>query len=202
MYSLHTLSWYWKALIVAYDMLKCFLQQRKDASAPTDSELHTTVVVFAVQLLLWLVLVAPSVCFSVSSRLQTNTFLSEMVLLLSIYLLLVREMLKRSVSVEHVCFCLQFCSCFFWYCHLHAVLQNRKLLLASKVVKVVSVLAMCVFPVLFSHVLPDCMHLSPYVLIFVFSGEISGCACTAATQTLAAVEFCMGAAYVKLADSM
>jgi hypothetical protein len=56
--------------------------------------------------------------------------------------------------------------------------------------------AMCVFPVMFSHVPRDCMHLSPYVLLFLFSGEVSACACSVLSYVIVYAESIVDSVYV------
>jgi hypothetical protein len=199
MYCTYTLPWYWKALIVAYDLCKCFLL--RDPERSTASVFDTALNVFFLQAMLSLVLVAPSLCLSVADRVQTNVFVSEMLLLLAAYLLLIRSMGRGVVSAEHACFCLQFCSCYCFFCYFHATASNRKLLLGSNVVKWCSLGGMCVFPVCYSHLLQDCMHLSPYVLVFAFSGEVSGWACACCSHVLGAVEHVVNALYVRLREN-
>lgn len=200
MYCTYTLPWFWKALIVAYDLCKCFLLQNPERSPA--SVLHTTLSVFFLQAMLCLVLVAPSLCLSVADRVKTNVFVSEMLLLLAAYLLLIRCMARGVVSPEHACFSLQFCSCYCFFCFFHATSGNRKLLLGSGVVKWCSLGGMCLFPLCYSHLLQDCMHLSPYVLVFAFSGEVSGWACACCSHLLGAVEHVVNALYVRLCENV
>lgn len=199
MYCTYTLPWYWKALIVAYDLCRCFLLPATEQRPSTDV-FNTTLNVFFVQGMLSLVLIAPSLCLSVGDRVHTNVFVSEMLLLLCAYLLLISSIRDAVVSAEHACFCLQFCSCYFFFCFFQATSSNRHLLLAHKVVKYSSLSGMCLFPVLYSHLLQDCMHLSPYVLVFAFSGEVSGCLCACVTQIIAFLEHIINAAYVRVTE--
>lgn len=207
MYCTHTLPWYWKALVIAYDLCKCLMLGHTDLppSKPVASQavvFHAGLSVFFLQAMVSLVLIAPSMCLSVRNRLLTNVFVSEMLLLLAANMLLIRSMGQGVVSAEHACFCLQFCSCYFFFCYYHAVSRDHKLLLGSNVVKVCSIAAMCLFPVLYSHLLQDCMHLSRYVLLFAFSGEVSGCVCLCVTQALGLLEHVVGALYARLAEGL
>lgn len=204
MYSFFTLPWYCKGVIIAYDVFRCLVLRKdvaktQDAPLAVDTLFDTTMHVFVMQALLAMVLLAPSLCLSVSDRLQTNTFVSEMMLLLGVYALCISAMRSRMVSPEHVCFSLQFCSAYFFFCYFKAS-HRPKLLLGHGMVKLASLLAMCVFPVLYGPLLEDCMHLSPYVLVFVFSGELSGCVCTGVSWLLAGVECCVDALYGGVCD--
>ena len=196
MYSVYTLPWYWKALILAYDVLKCWQQSAVGGRSSADVY-ATTVHVFVCQMLFALVLLGPSLLLSVQDRQQTSAFVSEMLLLLSSYLLLIRAIGTDSVSAENACFCLQFCSCYFFFCYFSATSNNNKLLLGSAVVRGCSVIGMCVFPIMFSHLPQDCMHLSPYVLLFLFAGEVSGCVCTVVSYALLSLEGVIDSVYVR-----
>jgi hypothetical protein len=64
MFGLHTLPWYWKAITLAYDVLKCW--QQSGAAGLSSAEVYaTTVHVFLCQILLGLVLMGPSILLSV-----------------------------------------------------------------------------------------------------------------------------------------
>jgi hypothetical protein len=113
MFSLHTLPWYWKVLVLSYDVLKCW--QQSGAAGRSSAEIYaTTVHVFVCQILMALVMLGPSIFLSVPDRLRTNSFISEILLLLSSYLLLIRSIGTNSMSPENACFCLQFGSCYFF----------------------------------------------------------------------------------------
>lgn len=197
MFILHTLPWYWKAFILAYDVLKCW-QQTSTPGRSSGDVYATTVHVFVCQILVALVLLGPSAFMSVQDRLLTNSFISEMLLMLSSYLLLIRSIEIYSVSAENACFCLQFCSCYFFFCYLRAAEQHSKLLLGNAVVRGCSRVAMCVFPIMFSHLPPDCLHMSPYVLLFLFAGELFAWACAAVSWTLKLVESFIHSLYQRM----
>jgi hypothetical protein len=199
MFILHTLPWYWKASILAYDVLKCW--QQTTTPARTSSDVYaTTVHVFVCQILVALVLLGPSAVLSVQDRLRTNSFISEMLLMLSTYMLLIRSIGTKSVSAENACFCLQFCSCYFFFCYARAAEKHSKILLGNAVVRVCSRAAMCIFPIMYSHLPPDCLHLSPYVLLFLFAGELSACACAAVSCTLKLAESLVHSLYQRLCE--
>jgi hypothetical protein len=118
-------------------------------------------------------------------------------LLLSSYLLLIRLIATNSVSPENACFCLQFCSCYFFYCYVCATERHSKILLGNSIVRACSLGAMCVFPVMFSHLPQDCLHLSPYVLLFLFAGEVSACVCVVVSYILQSIESVIDSVYVQ-----
>jgi hypothetical protein len=200
MFCLFTLPWYCKGFVVAYDVVRCLLYRAALEPAP-GAVLEKTVGVFGVQTMIAVLLLAPSVCHSVADRVKTNAFCSEIALLLSLYLLLIRGMRTGLVSAEHACFALQFCSCYLFCCFWQATKKHRGLLVGGGVVQLVSVAGMVLFPVLYSHLLQDCMHVSPYALVFVFAGEVSGCLCVCATQLLVGFECLIDALYVRLAEA-
>lgn len=193
---MHTLPWFWKAMILAYDVAKCWQQQ--DTDTGSSRHVHdTTVHVFLCQLLYAAVLAAPSVLFSVQNRHHTSLFVSEMLLLLSAYLLLIRCMRTEVLSPSSVCFCLQFCSSYFFFCFCSAATRYKTLLVGSSLVRGASVLGMCLFPVMYSHLPADCMHLSPHVLLFLFAGEVSACVCSLVSVALCSIEGVINAAYMR-----
>ena len=103
MFALHTLPWYWKALILVYDVAKCWQQQ--NAHVRNSVDVHaTTVHVFLCQLLFAFVLMGPSLLLSVKDRRRTSMFVSEMLLLLSSYLWLIRGIATKMLSPAHACF--------------------------------------------------------------------------------------------------
>ena len=197
MFSLHTLPWYWKVFILAYDVAKCW--QETGVARRDSEEVYKTVVhVFFCQVLLAVVLLGPSIFLSVKDRFRTNSFVSEMLLMLSIYLLLIRFIATKTVAPENACFCLQFCSCYFFYCYINATQKHGQILLAKSVVRTCSFTGMVVFPVLFSHLPPDGLHLSPYVLLFLFAGELSGCLCSMLSSILTLLESVIDSVYKTL----
>jgi hypothetical protein len=69
-----------------------------------------------------------------------------------------------------------------------ATAKHSKILLGNAVVRVCSLGTMCVFPIMFSHLPQDCLHLSPYVLLFLFAGEVSACTCVVVSYILQNLE--------------
>jgi hypothetical protein len=200
MFVVFTLPWYWKAFVVIYDVLRCVLFGDEGEFASTNV-VDNMMRVLCLQTMIAALLLAPSLVHSVADRVKTNVFCSEMALLLGLYLLVVRLMRLGIVSAEHACFCLQFCSCYLFCCLKQATTRHRGLLVGSRFVKLASVACMVVFPVVYSHLLRDCMHVSPYALVFVFSGEVSGCVCACAAQLLVAFECLVDALYGRLTES-
>ena len=96
-------------------------------------------------------LLVPSVLLSVQNRHHTSLFVSEMLLLLSAYILLIRAILTDVLSPSNVCFCLQFCSCYFFFCFFSDTTRHPTLLVGRSLVRSASVVGMCVFPLMFSH---------------------------------------------------
>jgi len=202
MFCFYTLPWYCKGFVVAYDEFRCFLL-RKDVSEVLlpGTVLETTFSAFGLQAMVAVLLMATSVCLIEADRVQTNAFCSEMLLRLSLYLLLIRSMRTGLVSAEHVCFSLQFCSCYLFFCYFHATSKNGSLLLGHSDVKLTNLECMFLLPVVYSHLLQDCLHVSPYALVLVFSCEVSGCVYTCATHLLAWFECVIDTLYVRLAEA-
>ena len=67
-----------------------------------------------------------------------------------------------------------------------------------------SLACMLLFPVLYSHLLQDCMHVSPYALVFIFSCEVSGCFCACVMSfmhLLVCFECLINMVYVRLLEA-
>lgn len=195
-----TLPWYWKVMILLYDVFKCWhLESRARQARPsTTSEIYTTALhITTAQIIFASVLLAPSMLFSVRERTETNAFISEMFLLLSSYLVFLVMMRQSAVPAEYLCFCMQFCSCYFFNCYVTALSRRKKLLVGNSGVRNACVFAMFIFPVMFGYSPEKCMHLSPHVLIFLFSGEASACLCTCVSYILTYIEFASDKFYVE-----
>ena len=67
MFCLFTLPWYCKGFVVAYDVVRCLLHSAALEQAP-GTVLEKTVSVFGLQTMVAVLLLAPSVCHSVSGR--------------------------------------------------------------------------------------------------------------------------------------
>jgi hypothetical protein len=78
-----------------------------------------------------------------------------------------------------------------------ATAKHSKILLGNAVVRVCSLGAMCVSPIMFSHLPQDCLHLSPYGLLFLFAGEVSACACTVVSYVLLSLESIVDSLYLR-----
>jgi hypothetical protein len=97
----------------------------KSSTAKSLEDVYqTTLNVFVFQVLVSLVLTGQLLVLSLPDRKNTNAFVSEMVLLLSTYMLLIRSIGAGVVSAENACFCLQFCSCYFFSVTLFASQQT------------------------------------------------------------------------------
>lgn len=200
---LYTMPWYCKGMVIAYDVFKCFLLRRRPAeptveTSQTFETFESTTGVFGVQAMIVLLLLAPSLVLSVQDRVKTSLFCGHMLLLLSTYLLLIRAMRAGHVSAEHICFVLQFGSCHMFCFFYENSQRRRKVLVGSSAVALTSLACLFAFPLLYSHMLQNCMHVSPYALGFVFSGEICGCIAFCVSHVLCAVECVFDAAYTRL----
>jgi hypothetical protein len=70
------------------------------------------VILFFSGLLMTFVLLAPSLVVSVKNRERTNSVISRVVSLLSLFTYIVLAATENWIDVEHVCYCLQFCICY------------------------------------------------------------------------------------------
>jgi hypothetical protein len=195
---IYNLPWYCKGTMIAYDVFRCLLMRKRDEEHDPGT-FESTASVFGVQSMVVLLLMALAVCLSVTDRVQTSLFCCNMLLLLSIYVLLIKAMRTGHVSTEHMCFSLQFGSCYKLFCCFYeTVSKQRKLLVGVCVMRLASLACTPIFPVLYSHMLQHCMHVSTYALVFVFSGEICGCVSFCDSHLLCAIECVVDAAYTRL----
>ena len=194
---IYTLPWYAKAGLVVYDVIRCWVVQKDSIVADEQSVYSSTYSVFGLQAMILLMLIAPSVCLSVADRVQTNRFCCNVLSLLSIYLLLIKCMRRGIVSTEHTCFLLQFGSCYCFFCFYELVGKTPQLLVGRNVVRATSAVGIFVFPVLYSHIIPNCMHVSPYALAFVFSAEVCACISFVASNIIFALEIIFDTVYTR-----
>ena len=105
----------------------------------------------------------------------------------------------------HTFYSLQFCSCDLFCCFCQSTTKHSGLLVGSQLVLLASLACMLLFPVLYSHLLQDCMHVSPYALVFIFSCEVSGffsCACVMSfMHLLVCFECLINMVYVRLLEA-
>lgn len=198
---IYTMPWYTKAALVGYDVFRCWIVQQDGANPDTDRVFQATCSVFGLQTMVTMLLVAPSVCVSVSDRVETNKFCCNVLLLLSTYLLLLRCMRTGIVSAEDTCFLLQFGSSYFFSCFYESTSKRPMLLVGRSFVRLASAGCILLFPVLYSHIIPNCMHVSPYALAFVFSGEVCGCLCFVASHLVCALEIAIDAVYTRAMET-
>jgi len=194
---IYTLPWYAKAGLVVYDVIRCWLVKKEPTIADEQSVYNSTYSVFALQAMILLMLMAPSACLSVAERVQTNRFCCNVLSLLSIYLLVIKCMRKGLVSTEHTCFLLQFGSCYCFFFFYELVGKTPQLLVGRNVVRVISAAGIFVFPLLYSHIIPNCMHVSPYALAFVFSAEVCACIGFVASNLIFALEMVLDTVYTR-----
>ena len=112
-------------------------------------------------LIMTFILLTPSVLVSVKNREKTNTVVSGVISLLGFFSYLIIAATENIVSVEHVCYSLQFCLCYASYCVWQEASGNRLLFACNDFVKYVSAVATYVFPVILSHALVNGMHPCP-----------------------------------------
>ena len=203
MFCVYSLPWFCKGAIIAYDVFTCLLLRKDTNAARAPGVVADAIVsVFCLQTMIAVLLLTPSVCLSVADRVQTNTFCANTLLLMSLFFILIRGLREGIVSIENACFCLQFCSCYQFSCFFETSRKSSKLLLGSSVIRLASGLSMILFPVLYTHMLQDCMHVSPYALAFVFCGEVFGCISFCLSYLICAFECVVNAICVRLAESL
>lgn len=188
-----TLPWHVKATILGFDTVTYLVNaKRRESDAESRgsgmlgksaSEVlmyRSMLRVCMFYLIMTFVILAPSVLVSVKNRENTNTAVSGVVSLMGFISYLIIAATENAVSVEHVCYSLQFCLCYASYCLWQEASGNRLLFACSDIVKYVSAVSTYAFPVILSHALVNGMHLSPYIIPISFAGEIAG-ACSRVT---------------------
>lgn len=132
------------------------------------------------------VLLSPSLLASVKNREKTNVAVAHVLSLLSSFVCVALAATDNVVSVEHACYCLQFCLSYASFWMWHAAASDRLLFAGNRHVKHVSAAAAYLFPLVFSQALSNGMHLSKYIIPITFSGEIAGVYSIVATAALSA----------------
>lgn len=195
-----TLPWHTKAVILGFDTVTYLANTRPRKESPdaepasqqesgmigkTISEVlmyRTMLQISMLYLIMTFILLTPSVLMSVKNRERTNSVISGVISLLGLFSYLIIAATENVVSVEHVCYCLQFCLCYASFYVWQEASSDRLLFAGNTYVKHVSAVAIYVFPVIFSQALINGMHLSPYIIPITFAGEVAG-ACSIVTSS-------------------
>ena len=197
-----TLPWHAKAVIIGFDTLTYMVNSKTRRDAPhsgTEQDAssgmlgktvpevlmyRTMLRICVLYLLAMFVLIAPSLMISVKDRERTNYVISRVISLFTFYTYLVLAATENIVSVEHVCYCMQFCVCYASFYVWQEASNDRLLFAGNRNVKNGSAVAMYIFPVIFSVALMNGMHMSPYVIPITFAGEIAGVYSTFSTVSI------------------
>jgi hypothetical protein len=180
-----TLPWPLKALILGFDCVTFMMTQRKSPDTPEQADgrgqtasdilmYRSMLQVSLFYLFVMLIMLSPSVFLSVKNREKTNVFLAGVLSLMHLFTWLLVAANENMVSVEHVCYSLQFCFCYASFSVWQEASSDRFLLAGNVYVKNSSFMAMFFFPLVFSKALGNGMHMSPYIIPITFSGEIAG----------------------------
>ena len=187
-----TLPWHAKAVIIGFDTV-IYMVNSKAPREPPNTGAHrdnfsgmldktlpevmmyrTMMRIFVLYMLMTFVLLAPSLVVSVKNREHTNSVISRVISLLSFLTYIVLAATENWITVEHVCYCMQFCICYASFYLWQEASGDRLLFAGNTYVKNISAVAMYLFPVIFSVALMNGMHMSPYVIPITFAGEIAG----------------------------
>ena len=171
-----TIPWTYKGGILLYDVMLSLFNE-ENTIVDTNITLDTYTVMFNMYILSTIFIFAqilPSVCLSVAARQETNSFVGEILALISFQGLFIIAVQHNILSYKRACVCLQFSLCYTCYCIWRSTTQNHKLLAGNSFVRSVNLLCMPLFPIMFSHALNCGMHLSPYIFFLSFAGEFVG----------------------------
>jgi hypothetical protein len=189
-----TLPWHLKAAIIGFDCVTFLMKQRQGSSkAPNDTDprgqtasdmFRSILQISCLFLFVMVTILSPSLFLSVKHREKTNKALSGVLSQLHHFTWLLIAANENIVSLEHVCYSLQFCFCYASFCVWRDANNDRFLFACNAYVKHSSFIAMFFFPVIFSKALVNGMHMSPYIIPITFSGELVGMSSTLATVVL------------------
>jgi hypothetical protein len=197
-----TLPWHTKAVIIGFDTFIYMVNSKTtsetqnsdmpvhnvsgmDDKTPSEILMYRTMIrIFILYILMTVVLLAPSIIVSVKNREYTNSVISNVISLLSLFTYLVIAATESLVEVEHACYCLQFCICYASFYIWQETSKNRLLFTGNFYVKNINAFAMYFFPAIFSIALMNGMHMSPYVIPITFAGEIAGVCSTVSTTSI------------------
>ena len=183
---LTTLPWHVKAAIIGFDCVTFMMKPRPESAkepeqtAPpgqTASDIlmwRSILQVSCLFLFVMTTILSPSVFLSVKNRETTNKALAGVLSQMNHFTWLLIAANENIVSLEHVCYSLQFCFCYASFCVWQEANSDRFLFACNAYVKHSSFIAMFFFPVLLSKALVNGMHMSPYIIPITFSGEIVG----------------------------
>lgn len=171
-----TLPWHLKAGIIGFDCVTFLMKpQREEADSRVSSDMYRSMLqVSLLYLLVTLATICPSVFLSVKNRENTNSAVEGVISQLHVFTWILTAASENLVSVEHACYSLQFCFCYSSFCLWQASSSDRFLFAGNVYVKHSSFIAMLFFPLIFSKVLVNGMHMSPYIIPITFSGEVAG----------------------------
>lgn len=180
-----TLPWPLKALILGFDCVTFMMTQRESPDTPEQADgrgqtasdilmYRSMLHVSFFYVFVMFIMLSPSVFLSVKNREKTNIFLAGVLSLMHLFTWLLVAANENIVSVEHVCYSLQFCFCYASFSVWQEASSDRFLLAGNVYVKNSSFVAMFFFPLVFSKALVNGMHMSPYIIPITFSGEIAG----------------------------
>jgi len=171
-----TIPWTYKGGILLYDVMLSLFNE-ENTIVDTNLTLDTYTVIFNMYILSTIFIFAqilPSVCLSVAARQETNSFVAEILALISFQGLFIIAVQHDILSYKRACVCLQFSLCYTCYCIWRSTTKNHKLLAGNSFVRSVNLLCMPLFPIVFSHALNCGMHLSPHIFFLSFAGELVG----------------------------
>lgn len=180
-----TLPWPLKALILGFDCVTFMMTQRESPDTPEQADgrgqtasdilmYRSMLHVSFFYVFVMFIMLSPSVFLSVKNREKTNIFLAGVLSLMHLFTWLLVAANENIVSVEHVCYSLQFCFCYASFFVWQEASSDWFLLAGNVYVKNSSFMAMFFFPLVFSKALVNGMHMSPYIIPITFSGEIAG----------------------------
>lgn len=178
MYFSETCPWYLKAMIIGYDTISAFVHKHDILKKQQVQQNHEFLfVMFAFFVMYVNCMIWPSILASVTHRSLTNSLVSQTFIYLSIVSTCLLAYYKRFVTIQEICFFLQFTCCHCLFSLLKACNSNQHLLRGARLLRWGCILGIFTFPFAISHLFANGMHLSPYILAITFSGEIVG-ACT------------------------
>ena len=118
--------------------------------------------------------IGPAAFVSVPSRRQTLEFQCHVLAHMTVQAGLLILLHRRVIACEHVCYMIQFCSCYIFYFIYREVRSRTTLVVFSPLMYLSSFVGMILIPLCFSKAWTSDMHVNKFVLIIIFSGEACG----------------------------
>lgn len=175
MFRTYNLPWALKVYIIVQNLYAHHAAPRTETGDFSENACTATIMrVFVAHTGLLCLAVGPAAFVSVLSRRQTLEFQCHVLAHMTVHAGLVLLLQTSMLTCEHVCYMLQFCSCYVFYFIWQEVHANNTLVVPITLVLIACCVGMSLIPLCFSKAWMSDMHVNQYALAIIFSGEASG----------------------------